>query len=149
MVICGSPRPHEPQQGAACDPCDRADAHLKQELAAGPEPDARPVLLLVLVFAYILGTSLHNAFNDLLAISAWLTVGFYMLTAMAMTAYYRRQVFVKVRTAVTVGLLPLDTTTSERDCACCCRFAMGQAVRGGLVILINDRAGDGLSARAA
>ncbi len=65
------------------------------------------VLLLVLVFAYILGTSLQNAFNDLLAISAWLTVGFYMLTAMAMTAYYRRQVFVKARTAVTVGLLPL------------------------------------------
>ncbi len=64
-------------------------------------------LLLVLVFAYVLGTSMQNAFNDLLAISAWLTVGFYMFTAMAMTAYYRRQVFAKFSTAVTVGLLPL------------------------------------------
>jgi len=30
-----------------------------------------------------------------------------MLTAIAMTAYYRRQVFATVRAAVTVGLLPL------------------------------------------
>lgn len=65
------------------------------------------VLLLVLVFVYTLGTSLQNAFDDLLAISAWLTVGFYMFTALAMTAYYRRQVFAKFSTAVTVGLLPL------------------------------------------
>jgi len=36
-----------------------------------------------------------------------LTVGFYMLTALAMTTYYRRQVFARFQTALTVGLLPL------------------------------------------
>lgn len=65
------------------------------------------VLLLALVAAYILGTSLQNAFDDLLYISSWLTVGFYMLTALAMTAYYRRQVFARFRTALSVGVLPL------------------------------------------
>jgi amino acid transporter len=65
------------------------------------------VLLLGLVAAYIIGTSLQNAFDDLLYISSWLTVGFYMLTALAMTTYYRRQVFASLRNAISVGLLPL------------------------------------------
>jgi amino acid transporter len=64
-------------------------------------------LLLALIAAYLIGTSLQNAFDDLLYISSWLTLGFYMLTALAMTTYYRRQIFTKFRTAVTVGLLPL------------------------------------------
>jgi len=64
-------------------------------------------LLLALIAAYLIGTSLQNAFEDLLLISSWLTVGFYMLTALAMTTYYRRQVFARFQTALTVGLLPL------------------------------------------
>jgi amino acid transporter len=64
-------------------------------------------LLLALIAAYLIGTSLQSAFDDLLYISSWLTLGFYMLTALAMTTYYRRQIFAKLRTAVTVGLLPL------------------------------------------
>jgi amino acid transporter len=63
-------------------------------------------LLLGLVYVYILGTSLQTAFDDLLAISSWLTVGFYMLTALAMTVYYRRQVFTKASSAITIGVLP-------------------------------------------
>jgi amino acid transporter len=65
------------------------------------------ILLLALVAAYIVGTSLQNAFDDLLYISSWLTVGFYMLTALAMTTYYRRQVFARFGSAITIGLLPL------------------------------------------
>jgi amino acid transporter len=64
-------------------------------------------LLLVIVAAYIIGTNLQNAFDDLLYISSWLTLGFYMLTALAMTTYYRRQIFSNIRRAITVGLLPL------------------------------------------
>jgi amino acid transporter len=64
-------------------------------------------LLLILIAAYLIGTNLQNAFDDLLYISSWLTLGFYILTALAMTTYYRRQIFTKLRTAITVGLLPL------------------------------------------
>ena len=65
------------------------------------------VLLLGLFWVYILGTSLANVFNDLLSISSWLTITFYMLTALAMTVFYRRHIFTNPRNILTIGLLPL------------------------------------------
>ncbi len=65
------------------------------------------VLLLALFWVYILGTSLANVFNDLLSIASWLTITFYMLTALAMMVFYRRHIFTKPRNILTIGLLPL------------------------------------------
>jgi amino acid transporter len=65
------------------------------------------VLLLALVWVYLLGTSVQNTFGDLLSVSSWLTIGFYILTALALMAYYRRRIFTSGRDAVTLGLLPL------------------------------------------
>ena len=65
------------------------------------------VLLLGLIWVYLLGTSVQNTFGDLLSVSSWLTIGFYILTALALMAYYRRRIFTSGRDAVTLGLLPL------------------------------------------
>jgi hypothetical protein len=60
-----------------------------------------------LIWVYLLGTSVQNTFGDLLSVSSWLTIGFYLLTALALMAYYRRRIFTSGRDAVTLGLLPL------------------------------------------
>jgi amino acid transporter len=64
-------------------------------------------LLLGLIWLYLLGTSLQNACGDLLSVSSWLTIGFYILTVLALMAYYRRRIITSPRDAVTLGLLPL------------------------------------------
>jgi amino acid transporter len=65
------------------------------------------VLLLGLIWVYILGTSLANVFGDLLSVSSWLTIAFYILTALAMTVFYRRHILIHPRNILTVGVLPL------------------------------------------
>jgi amino acid transporter len=65
------------------------------------------VTLLGLTWAYLLSTSLANAFNDAIAITALLYAAFYVLTALAAIAYYWRRVFSNVLDAVILGVLPL------------------------------------------
>lgn len=65
------------------------------------------VLLLGLFWVYILGTSLANVFGDLISVSGWLTIMFYILTALAMTVFYRRNILTGPRNVLTIGLLPL------------------------------------------
>jgi amino acid transporter len=68
---------------------------------------ATAVLLLGLFWVYILGTPLATAFGDLLSISGWLTIAFYILTALAMTVFYRRHIFTSTRSILAIGALPL------------------------------------------
>jgi amino acid transporter len=68
------------------------------------------VLLLGLIWAYILATSLANVFGDLLSVSSWLTIGFYIFTALAMTVFYRRHIFTSPRNIITIGVLPLASS---------------------------------------
>jgi amino acid transporter len=63
--------------------------------------------LLGLTWAYILSTSLANAFNDAIAVTALLYAAFYILTALAAIMYYWRRVFSNVLDAVNLGILPL------------------------------------------
>jgi amino acid transporter len=65
------------------------------------------VVLLGLTWAYLLFTSLVNAFNDAIAITALLYAGFYIFTALAAVLYYRRRIFSNVMDAVNLGVLPL------------------------------------------
>jgi len=65
------------------------------------------VLLLALTWVYLLGTSVQNTFGDLLSVASWLTIGFYILTALALMAYYRRRILTSPRDGVTLGVLPL------------------------------------------
>ncbi len=63
--------------------------------------------LLGLTWAYLLSTSLANAFNDAIAITALLYAAFYILTALAAITYYWRRIFSNVMDAVNLGVLPL------------------------------------------
>jgi amino acid transporter len=65
------------------------------------------VVLLGLTWAYLLFTSLVNAFNDAIAITALLYAGFYIFTALAAVLYYWRRIFSNVMDAVNLGVLPL------------------------------------------
>ena len=63
--------------------------------------------LLGLTWAYLVSTSLANAFDDAIAITALLYAAFYILTALAAITYYWRRIFSNVMDAVNLGVLPL------------------------------------------
>jgi amino acid transporter len=65
------------------------------------------VILLGGTWAYLLSTSLANAFNDAIAVTALLYAAFYIMTALAAIMYYWRRVFSNVLDAVILGVLPL------------------------------------------
>ncbi len=65
------------------------------------------LILLGGTWAYLLSTSLANAFNDAIAVTALLYAAFYILTALAAITYYWRRVFSNVMDAVVIGVLPL------------------------------------------
>jgi amino acid transporter len=65
------------------------------------------LILLGGTWAYLLSTSLANAFNDAIAVTALLYAAFYVLTALAAIGYYWRRVFSNVLDGVILGILPL------------------------------------------
>jgi amino acid transporter len=65
------------------------------------------LILLGGTWAYLLSTSLANAFNDAIAVTALLYAAFYVLTALAAIGYYWRRVFSNVLDGVILGVLPL------------------------------------------
>jgi amino acid transporter len=65
-------------------------------------------LLTAILWAYLLASgSLLNVFEDVIAIVSLLYIAFYILTAFAAIAYYRRRVFSNAWDFIIVALLPL------------------------------------------
>ena len=64
-------------------------------------------LIIVLSAAYLLATSVQNAFTDVIDVTGLLFSIFYILTALAMIVYYRRRVTRSLWDALILGLLPL------------------------------------------
>jgi amino acid transporter len=65
------------------------------------------VLLIALTWAYLLATSVQNAFGNVIDVTGLLFASFYILTALATIVYYRRRVLGSVRDFLILGLLPL------------------------------------------
>jgi amino acid transporter len=65
------------------------------------------LLIVILSAVYYLATSVQNAFFDVIDVTGLLFSIFYILTALAAVAYYRRRIVSGVVDFVTVGLLPL------------------------------------------
>jgi amino acid transporter len=65
------------------------------------------ILLIALTWVYLLTTTVHNAFNDVIAVTGQLFAIFYILTALAMIVYYRRRVVSGARDFLVLGVLPL------------------------------------------
>jgi amino acid transporter len=65
------------------------------------------VLLIAITWVYLLASSVQNAFDAVVNVSGLLFAAFYVLTALATIAYYRRRVLTNVWDALLVGILPL------------------------------------------
>ncbi|MDQ2805011.1 MAG: APC family permease, partial [Pseudomonadota bacterium] len=65
------------------------------------------LLVIALAWIYLLATSVQNAFNDVVAITGLLFSLFYILTALATIAYYRRRLTAKPADGIMLGILPL------------------------------------------
>jgi amino acid transporter len=65
------------------------------------------LLIVILSAVYYIGTSVQNAFFDVIDVTGLLFSIFYILTALAAIVYYRRRIVSSAFDFVTVGLLPL------------------------------------------
>jgi amino acid transporter len=65
------------------------------------------LLIVILSAVYYIGTSVQNAFFDVIGVTGLLFSIFYILTALAAMVYYRRRIVSGALDFVTVGLLPL------------------------------------------
>ena len=65
------------------------------------------LLVVILTWIYLLATSVQNAFDDVVAITGLLFSLFYILTALATIAYYRRRIMAKPVDSIMLGILPL------------------------------------------
>jgi amino acid transporter len=65
------------------------------------------VVLIAVTWLYLLTTSVAGAFDNVIAVTGLLYATFYILTAMAAIAYYRRRIFSGAWNAITLGILPV------------------------------------------
>ena len=64
-------------------------------------------MLIALTWVYLLATSVQGAFNDVVNVSGLLFAAFYILTALATVAYYRRRALESPRDALELAIRPL------------------------------------------
>jgi amino acid transporter len=67
------------------------------------------LVLIAATWAYLLSSSLANVFTDVIDSTGLLFGAFYVLTALAAIAYYRRRIVSNVGDALLVGILPLGS----------------------------------------
>jgi amino acid transporter len=65
------------------------------------------LLIVALTWVYLLAASVQDSFDDVVAVTGVLFAVFYILTALATIAYYRRRVVRSVRDGLTLGFLPV------------------------------------------
>jgi len=65
------------------------------------------VVLIALTWVYLLATSVQGAFDDVVNVSGLLFAAFYILTALATVAYYRRRALESTRNALELAIGPL------------------------------------------
>jgi amino acid transporter len=64
-------------------------------------------LIAAITWVYMLLTSIQNVFSEVVAVAGLLFTAFYILTALAAVAYYRRRVAKNAWDALVLGVLPL------------------------------------------
>jgi amino acid transporter len=128
---------------------------LPEFLASVPRRFATPaaasivfgVIVIALAWVYLLATSVENAFNYVVDLTGLLFALFYILTALAGIAYFRRRIVRNVRDAITVGLLPLASavflawmvTRSMMESPAPQNWSMLGVVVAGLVLMLVSR----------
>ena len=64
-------------------------------------------LIIAVIWVYILGTSTQSLLSDVVSLAGLMAAAFYVLTALATVAYYRRRILSNWFDAIVVGLLPI------------------------------------------
>jgi hypothetical protein len=64
-------------------------------------------LIVAATWAYILATSAQAIFGEVVSLAGLLAAAFYILTALATIAYYRRRILTNAWDALLAGILPL------------------------------------------
>ncbi len=65
------------------------------------------LILVILTWVYLLANSVQDAFTAVIDVSGLLFAVFYILTALATIAYYRRRVLTSAWNALVLGVLPI------------------------------------------
>ena len=105
------------------------------------------LLIVGLSAVYFLATSVQTAFSDVIAVTGLLFSIFYILTALAAVAYYRRRVFRSARDALTLGILPLAAagflgwvlTKSLISAPAPQRWSLTGIIAAGLILMLAAR----------
>jgi amino acid transporter len=106
------------------------------------------VLLIGIFWVYMLATSVQNAFYDVIDTTGLLFAIFYIFTALAMIAYYRRRVVSGVWDFITLGVLPLGAAgflgwmfeqTLQTQATWATRWSLIGIVALGLVLMLAAR----------
>jgi amino acid transporter len=104
-------------------------------------------ILIAVTWAYLLSSSIASAFTSLIDVSGVLYSSFYLLTALAAVAYYRRRIFSNVWDALLVGILPVAAaaflvwivTKSYQNAAAPQRWSLIGIVAAGVVLMLVAR----------
>jgi amino acid transporter len=105
------------------------------------------LIVVGLAWVYLLATSVQNGFNDVVAITGLLFAIFYILTALATMAYYRRRIFSNAWDALILGILPLAAagflgwmvTKSLLNAPSTQRWSLVGIVASGLILMLCAR----------
>ena len=65
------------------------------------------MFVIAITWVYLLATSVQTAFTDVVDATGLLFSAFYILTALATIAYYRRRIFARPWDLISLGVLPL------------------------------------------
>lgn len=65
------------------------------------------LLIIAVIWVYILGTSTQSLLSDVVSLAGLMAAAFYVLTALATVAYYRRRILSNWFDAIVVGFLPI------------------------------------------
>jgi amino acid transporter len=105
------------------------------------------LLIVILSAVYYIGTSVQNAFFDVIDVTGLLFSIFYILTALAAIMYYRRRIVSSAFDFVTVGLLPLGAAAflgwifvkSLGEAPWSQRWSLIGIVIAGLILMLSAR----------
>ena len=105
------------------------------------------VILIAATWAYLLSSSLATVFTDVINTTGLLFGSFYVLTALAAIAYYRRRIVSNAWDAVLVGILPLGAAgflvwiiyRSLQSAAASERWSLIGIVAAGIILMFVAR----------
>jgi amino acid transporter len=108
------------------------------------------IVLLIATLIFLLISSIQNAFFDVIAVTGILYAAFYVLTALATIAYFRRRVMSNFPSALVLGVLPLLAAaflvwlmerSIQTQSTAIENWTIGVVLAGGLILMLVARFG--------